>query len=115
MIRRSKDMKEVVLENLRGGDGAVSMLRLLEKEDMREKMSLCAISTIPPGAGIGEHEHTSDSEIYYVLEGEVQVTDEGEEYTLYAGDIMFTGDGESHQVWNASEKDAKLFLVVMNI
>ncbi len=115
MIKRKEEMQEVVRENIRGGVGTVRMLPLLEGDEMREKMSLCSLSVIPPGAGIGEHAHTTDSEIYYVLEGEVKVTDDGEEHTLRAGDIMFTGDGESHQVWNASDKEAKLLLLVMNI
>lgn len=113
MIRRREDMREIDRENLLGGEGTVKMLQLLEMEEMQEKMRVCSIASIPPGVSIGHHAHEKDSEIYFVLEGEVKVLDNGEETTMKAGDIMFTCNGESHQLWNESDKEAKMLFVVM--
>lgn len=115
MVKKKEDMQEVMRKDMRGGEGPVRILSFLDPEEMRGKMSVCGILTIPPGSGIGEHEHVADSEICYILEGELQAKDNGRECTLYPGDIIFTADGQSHRLWNASDKDAKLLAVVMNI
>ena len=54
---------------MRGGEGTVTVVHYFEKEEFGAKNRLCARLIIPPGAGIGEHKHEGEDEVYLVIKG----------------------------------------------
>ena len=68
---------------------------------------------IPVGSCIKEHPHNPEAEIYYILEGEVEVTDNGAKAILHGGDVVFTGGGDTHSIKNIGTTDAVFMAVIL--
>lgn len=113
MITRCEDMRVEMRDRLRGGEGTVKFVHLLDKERTFGKVNLAALLHIQPGQSIGLHPHGPDAEFYYMLRGRLAVTDNGVETYLNEGDAMFTGNGESHSVRNDGEQPAVLMAIVL--
>jgi len=113
MIKRNEEMRTEIRNKMRGGDGDVTILHMLEKEDMMGKARFAARMTLPPGASIGEHPHGPDAEIYIIVSGTAQIDDNGTVHTLGAGDAVFTGGGESHSVVNAGDEPMEIIAVII--
>lgn len=113
MINRAKDQKTDCIEHLRGGDGAVIRRTLIAPEDSCGKFNMCAVLTLEPGCGIGEHAHMPDAEFCYLMEGELVIEDAGREYTVHPGDAWICGDGAEHYTKNCSDKKAVFMAVVV--
>ncbi len=100
MIRSPSAMTTEVRDQMRGGQGQVTVQHYFKPEEFGAKMRLCARLTIPPGASIGEHEHLHEDEIYLILSG-TGVIQEGDARTrVKAGDAVLTGKGGRHAVAN---------------
>ena len=76
------------------------------------RAKLFNIVTVAPGQSIGLHSHTDDSEVYFLLEGELEVTDNDTKTTMHTGDAMFTADGGTHSAENCTDQVAKVLAVV---
>lgn len=113
MIRREAEMRTLVREHLRGGEGTIENIMILEPEQMLGKCTLCAKFFFAPGTSIGEHAHVDDAEIYYVLEGELTVVEDGVEHILKPGDVAFTANGASHKVENRTTQQAVMLAVIL--
>ncbi|MEI7430797.1 MAG: hypothetical protein WCL27_10100 [Betaproteobacteria bacterium] len=57
IFRHSDEMITENFENMRGGQGTVSVKHLLNPDKMLGKGRLFAQNTVPPGASIGVHWH----------------------------------------------------------
>ena len=114
MIRRKEDMRVQERANIRGGNGVIQTLHLLEPEEFAAKGTLCSIMTFEPGYSIGVHPHGPDGEIYYVLEGELEATEQGVTTVLRQGDVMFTTNGDTHSICNKTEAVARLLAIVIS-
>ena len=113
MINKSGQHREE-LRVIAGGEGEIILHHKFEREQMFGKSRLAAEIIIRPGHSVGMHPHDPDAEIYYMLEGElVSVAADGSEEPFLPGDAMLTGGGDSHSVRNDSDKDAKMFAIVM--
>lgn len=113
MVHKNADMVHMLRENIRGGNGKVETDVVYKGEELLGKATLFNRLTIKPGSSIGEHAHTEDAEIYYVLEGEVTASDNGKPVVLNKGDCMFTGGGETHSLENTSDADAVILAIVL--
>lgn len=113
MIRRKEQMRVELRERIRGGEGTLYCVNVLEKAETSAKLNYCAIMTIEPGQSIGLHPHGPDAEMYFLLEGSLEANDNGVETSFNAGDVMFTCNGETHSVRNGSLAPAKLLSVVV--
>jgi mannose-6-phosphate isomerase-like protein (cupin superfamily) len=113
MKRRKADVRIEMRERVRGGEGTIKCLNLLEKSECHGKVNICAIMNLEPGQSVGLHTHGPDAEIYYLLSGRLTVTDHGVHTYLDEGDTMFTGDGESHSAMNESDQPAQLLAIVL--
>ena len=113
MIKRSEEMRSEIRSNMRDGDGDVTLVHLLEKEDMMGKARLVARMTIPVGGSIGKHVHGPDAEIYIIVSGVAQIDDNGTLCTLNAGDAVFNGGGEYHSCKNAGDTPLEILGVVI--
>ena len=113
MIRRSNEMREERIHELKKGKGTVKLFHLLEKQELSEKGRLCAREIIEPGNSVGYHKHEGDFELYYVLEGEGIVNDNGSETTVRKMDVVRTGHGEFHSIKNVGNKNLELIAIIL--
>ena len=114
MFVKNADMKRLTRSNLRGGNGDLEAVDLLNPEDTAGRLSLCSVMEFDPGDSVGVHPHVDNAEIYYCLEGEFVYTEDGVEYTMMAGDVSITHSGSTHAIENRSNKKAKMLAIVMN-
>lgn len=108
MIKPASEMTVEVRENMRGGPGSVTIRHLFTPEEFKASVRLCATCTIPPGAGIGRHEHTGEDEVYFVLRGSGLLDDGVTQTRVSAGDAVLTGHGESHAIYNDGDEPLEL-------
>ena len=113
MIRRSNEMREERIHELKGGRGTLTLFHILEKDELSGKGRLCAREIIAPGNSVGFHKHEGDFELYYVLEGKGLLNDNGFETTIRRGDVVRTGHGESHSIENVGDKDLELITIIL--
>ncbi|NLN91871.1 MAG: cupin domain-containing protein [Candidatus Hydrogenedens sp.] len=112
MIRKEKDMACEVRENMRGGAGTVSLRHLFRAEEFTAPVRLCAMLTLPAGAGIGSHEHLKEDEVYYITRGSGILDDGNTQTRVSRGDAILTGKGESHAIFNDGEEDLEFFAFI---
>ena len=113
MVRKKSQMQVRCREQVSGGKGQLFSQDLFVESEMAGKARMCSKITLPAGAGIGEHAHVQDAELYYVLKGELTVHDNGEEYVLHAGDAVFTALGGTHSVSNETDSAAEFLAVII--
>ncbi|MCL2056936.1 MAG: cupin domain-containing protein [Oscillospiraceae bacterium] len=112
MIRKENDIR-TEKRAIGGGEGEIVINHRMEKDEMFGKCRLCAELVIAPGCSIGQHIHEAETEIFYVLEGElVSIGADGNETVFAKGDVMSTGGGGSHALRNDTDKNAVLFAVI---
>ena len=113
MIKRAADYKPVYHENLRGGNGTVEITNYVKPEDLNNKGRLFANITLKPGCSIGYHVHEGESELFYLMKGEVVYDDAGTEQILRAGDVMICPAGTGHAIANNGQEDVELCTVIV--
>lgn len=106
MLIDFKEMKEVAIPHLNGGEGEVSA-----KMFMDEKGKIM-LSRLPVGASIGMHTHTASSEMNYVISGEGKAVCDGKDEVLKEGACQYCPKGSSHSIINTGQEDLVLFTVV---
>jgi mannose-6-phosphate isomerase-like protein (cupin superfamily) len=92
-------MKTEVKEKMRGGEGSVSFVYLVDCEH-EKNIRMLAELTLQPGSSIGQHNHENETEYYIILSGSGVVDDNGTEKQIKAGDSIITGNGASHSIKN---------------
>lgn len=112
MIIRPDRMKNETRENMRGGRGSIGICHLVDKADFSANVRLCAKLTIPPGAGIGEHRHENEDEVYVVTKGSGVLNDGRNDERVTVGDAVLTGGGNSHAIRNDGNEDLEIIAVI---
>ena len=113
MIRKAAECKKEYRENMRGGNGTVEITSFATPEELNNKGRLFANITLNPGCSIGFHMHENESELFYVMKGEVLYNDNGTECTMRAGDVMICPAGTGHGVTNNGTETAELCAVIV--
>lgn len=113
MIRKNSERETEVRENMRDGAGKVTIRHYLKKDQINAKCRLCAELVLPPGAGIGLHEHKEEDEVYIIQKGRGMVEDNGQEKEVGEGDAILTGKGAAHSIRNTGNEDLKVTAVIM--
>lgn len=113
MIRKAAAFTTEYRENMRGGNGTVELTSFATPEELNNKGRLFASITLKPGCSIGYHVHEADSELFYLMKGEVLYNDNGTECTLTAGDVMICPAGTGHAIANNSQEDAEFIAVIV--
>ncbi|MBN2651550.1 MAG: cupin domain-containing protein [Spirochaetales bacterium] len=111
IIKRSEMMTETK-EQMRGGDGVITITHLEKPADMINGRLLADI-TIPPQASIGEHEHVGETEYYIITAGKGVVVDNGVAMDVAAGEVVKTPDGSTHSIRNTGDSDLKMIAVIV--
>ena len=107
------DQKAETRENMRGGDGAAILHHIVPKENLPGNCRLYSRITLDPGCSIGEHTHTGEAELFYILSGYAEMTDNGKPITLEAGDVCMTGNPGSHSIRNAGTELLEILAVII--
>ncbi|HEY9054726.1 MAG TPA: cupin domain-containing protein [Rectinemataceae bacterium] len=97
MIVRPGQRETECRPNMRGGKGQVYVSPLAGAPSQAH-LRLASEILVPPGSSIGKHEHTAETEYYYVLEGRGLVDDDGVVAEVGPGDAILTAGGASHSV-----------------
>ena len=103
LFRHSNEMVTQDIENMRGGQGTVTVKHLLNPDEMLGKGRLFAQNTVPPGASIGLHQHQGDMEAYYVISGSGVYYDNGQAFNIGAGDLARVDDHNQHSIENTGD------------
>ena len=80
--------------------------RLLDRQDLsviQERM--------PPGSAEVQHLHRHSRQLFYLLEGRIQMELPGDVLTLEPGDAIEIAPGQPHRVRNVSSADALLLVI----
>ena len=99
--------------NKAGGQGTITIVKLLTPKELADKCDLYAKVIIPPGCSIGEHEHHGNTETYHILSGEAIYNDNGTLSRITAGETTFCPDGEKHGIENASQTEDLVFMALI--
>jgi len=113
MIKKESMHLKEVRKNMRGGAGEIKIRHYFSKEDINAKCRLCAELIIPPGSGIGDHQHVDEDEIFIIQKGRGIVIDEGKETEVCAGDSILTGKGGFHSIRNTGDQDLIVTAVII--
>lgn len=110
MISRKRDQTRLSVPGLCGGNGTAE----LELPFARGALPRGVVRvTLAPGAACGEHVHTDDGELFYVLEGELTVLEDGRETVLHPGECEYCSGGHSHGAVNRSDAPAQYLAVTL--
>ena len=112
MVIYSKEMKQDIRENMRGGTGTITITHHVQKEQMKHCRLFCEMS-IPPDGSVGEHDHVNETEYYSVKEGIGIVVDDGVEKKIGQGDMIITGGGASHSIRNTGTTPLLITAVII--
>lgn len=66
---------------------------------------------IPPGCGAPMHRHETDSESFYMLDGEISFTDAAGTRVAKAGDFVYLPAGGEHAFTNGGSRLARALVV----
>lgn len=114
MIKRNSEMNTEKRENMRGGDGVVSICNILEKGEYKGSARLLGTITLKPGCSIGAHVHENEEEVFYIIKGTATYDDNGKTEILSAGDSCICLSGETHSIANReAEGDVVLFAAIL--
>ena len=112
MIKRKTELKQVINENMRGGDGSVIISHLADAGEMYGKNRLFAEILIKPGCSIGYHIHENETEMFFIISGTALYDDNGTIYDLSPGDVSVTPSGQGHSIANNGNVDLELIALI---
>lgn len=111
---RTKQEQIVEFKSVRGGNGEPEQRKITNSiEELYGKGRLFAHMILAPGESIGEHTHTGDNEIYYILSGSGTYNDNGTTVTVHPGDTTVCNDGEMHGLVNDGTEPIELIALIL--
>ena len=110
-FKRKLPTEPVLLENFKGGAGALQKFEVLTPEEMYNKGRVCSVMMLEPGSEIGRHRHEGDCEVFLILSGTGKYLLNGELTDAEPGDIFYADDCDEHYMVN----DGGIPLVIMAI
>jgi len=106
MLIEMDKIETTVIPHMRGGEKELSVKTFQDP--------LCKImqGTLIPGASIGLHTHTGNSEVYYILSGSGKVLCDGVYEPVTAGSCHYCPMGHAHSLINDGEDNLVFFAVI---
>ena len=111
-FKRKLPSEPTMLENFKGGAGAVRKFDILGADEMYGKGRVCSVMTLEQGCAIGRHRHEGDCEVFLILSGTGKYLLDGELVDVESGDVLFVDDGEEQDMVNESA-DPLVFLAIV--
>ena len=115
MIRTAEGMISEKRENMRGGDGTVTLTPAFQPGDYAAGLRLFSRITLPAGASIGYHVHEGEEDLFYFLAGAAEFNDNGETRVVHAGDATVTGSGQGHAVRNCGKDPVEILAIIARL
>lgn len=112
MIKKLSEMKTSVREHMRGGEKSVQVLDIMDNGTVKHCRMFGKL-TLVPGASIGQHQHTGETEYYWILSGSGIVTEADGEKRVEKGDVVITGGGASHAIRNDGKEDLVFLALII--
>ena len=112
LVKAGEGIKEYKV--IRNGIGEIQVVNKFGPDETANRCSLVAELWVEPGQSTGYHDHTTNIEIMYMLEGELVCIEDGEEKILKPGDTTSSCNGSKHQITNRTDKIAKILALVIN-
>ncbi len=104
-----------VRKEVRGGKGEVEFHHIVSADELNGHGSMYAMCRLKPGSSIGWHQHTGNTEPYFILEGHGTFVDnDGSRTEVGPGDVCVIEVGQSHSMENNSENDLVMMALVYN-
>ena len=113
MIRTTDEQFVEVRRDMRGGKGEVTIRHYFSGDEIKAPCRLCSELILPPGTGIGLHEHNEEDEVFIIQQGEGVITEDESEVEVKKGDAILTGNGGSHAIRNTGERDLVVTAIIM--
>lgn len=113
MLKKRSAQEIELKKNMREGAGEITIRHYFKKEEIKADCRLCAELTIPPGAGIGLHEHSHEDELFIIQQGKGIISEGTNEIEVEAGDAILTGKGASHSIRNTGSVGLLVTAVIM--
>ena len=105
MIRKASDLQVTVRSEAKGGKGDFINHHIMAADEMLPAARHYSVSILPPGASVGIHVHTGETEVCYFLSGTGVVIDENGTTPIGPGDVNIVPDGFGHSVENTGDVD----------
>lgn len=113
MIIKKQEMQIKPRVRLRDGFGTTDFLHIVPQENLPEKARLFSVMILEKGCSVGRHDHTGETEIYYVISGEGIINDNGIIRPFKKGDANVCGGGDFHSVSNENDETLKMIAVII--
>lgn len=113
MVKSASQMEKEYRAHMRGGDGDVEIIHLLNQGEYQGQARMVAKIILKPGCSIGYHVHEKEEEIFYLISGSVVYNDNGEEKVLKAGDSSIATGGMGHAIKNTGDETVELVAVIL--
>ncbi|MEV7652488.1 MULTISPECIES: cupin domain-containing protein [Micrococcaceae] len=82
----------------------------LDSRDTQGRITVLE-ATVPPGGGPPRHNHLNEDEIFYVIDGRLEITIGDTEYEAGPGSLVFVPQGAMHSFTNRTRDYAKQLLL----
>ena len=69
MVKREAELTRQFNEHMKGGNGTVEVIRVLDAGEYESPLKLIAKLVLRPGSSLGYHTHEGEEEIIHVLSG----------------------------------------------
>ncbi len=112
MVIRRSDMEQEIRPRMRGGNGECT-LTMVGGRSLQQHLRVLAEIVIPPGASIGRHDHTNETEYFLILDGKGLVDDNGTPVEVHAGDTVITNGGATHSIENTGSEALRMVAVIV--
>lgn len=104
-----------IKKELRGGKGEVEFHHIVSAEELNGHGSMYAMVRMKPGCSIGYHEHLTNTEPYFILEGKGTFVDhDGTRTEVGPGDVCVIEVGQGHALENNSDEDLVFMALIYN-
>ena len=105
-----------IKSRLRDGKGDVEFHYILSPEEMMGHGTMYAKLVLRPGCSIGWHQHTGNTEPYYILSGRGLFTDNDRTVTeVGPGDVCYIRVNDFHSIENTSDtENLELIALILN-
>jgi mannose-6-phosphate isomerase-like protein (cupin superfamily) len=111
MLRTRQEMSRISIEKCHDGIGSVESSSVVEPNESEVGIQFMHDDILPPGATVGEHPHTDEEEIYFIVEGHGTLILDGREYPVAAGDVSLLRRGHSHGIKNSMDGPMRMLVV----
>ncbi|MDD3164839.1 MAG: cupin domain-containing protein [Oscillospiraceae bacterium] len=100
------NLEETITAHMRGGEKSIAM------KAAGDALARVMAARLEPGASVGEHVHTDNCEVIFIVSGSGTVLDDGVLIPIAAGQATYCPKGHRHSLMNTGAEDLVFYAVV---